>query len=84
MPNTDVNDRLQRIGERLTNVEGSSRLHNQRHENDSEMLSRVLDNLEHHTNNAHGWVSTIKQGGGITTALFLLGAFAELLRRFFL
>ncbi len=84
MPNTDYDEKFQRIDERLTNVEGSFLLHNKRHENDSDMLSRVLDNLELHLTNHHSRLSTIKQSSGITAALLMLGAFAELLRRLFL
>ena len=83
MPNTETTDRLQNIEERLTNVEGSAQLHNKRHENDSAMLARVLDNLETHLTNHHGRLSTIKQSGSITALLVALGAFAELLRRLF-
>lgn len=84
MPNTENDDRFQRIEERLHNLEGASQLHNKRHESDSTMLARVLDNLELHLTNHHGRLSTIKQSGGITALLVALGAFAELLRRLFL
>ena len=84
MPDTEQQARFQRIDERLTNLEGSTLLHARRHESDAGMLARVLDNLEHHTQNAHGRLSTLKQSGGITAALLMVGAFAELLRRLFL
>jgi hypothetical protein len=84
MPNTEITDRLEHIEERLTNVEGTAYLHSRRHENDASMLARVLDNLEAHLSNHHSRLSTIKQSSGITAALLMLGAFAELLRRFFL
>jgi hypothetical protein len=84
MPNTEVTDRLEHIEERLTNVEGSSYLHNKRHENDASMLARVLDNLEHHTQNAHGRVSEMRRTASIGAVLATLGAVAELLRRLFL
>lgn len=82
MPTTD--EKFERVYERLTNLEGASQLHNKRHESDSTMLARVLDNLELHLTNHHGRLSQIKQGGGVTAALLMLGAFAELLRRLFL
>lgn len=84
MPDTETSNRFQRIDERLHNLEGSDQLHNKRHENDAKMLARVLDNLELHMNNHHGRLSTLKQSSGITAALLMIGAFAELLRRLFL
>ena len=84
MPDLELNERFERIDERLHNIEGSNLLHNKRHESDSTMLARVLDNLELHLTNHHGRLSQIKQGGGVTAALLTLGAFAELLRRLFL
>ena len=84
MPNTEHNEWFQRVDERLANLEGSALLHARRHESDAAMLARVLDNLELHLTNHHGRLSTIKQSGGITALLVVLGAFAELLRRLFL
>lgn len=84
MPNTEVETRLTRIEERLTNVEGSSYLHDKRHENDSEMLARVLDNLEHHTQNAHGLGSRVRQVGGLSAIAAVVLATLEILRQFFL
>ena len=84
MANTELTDRLEYIDERLHNLEGSAQLHNRRHESDSTMLARVLDNLELHLTNHHGRLSTLKQSGGITALLVVLGAVAELLRRLFL
>lgn len=84
MPDTEQQGRFKRINERLHNLEGSAQLHNKRHESDSTMLARVLDNLELHLTNHHGRLSTIKQSGGITALLVIMGAFAELLRRLFL
>lgn len=79
----EMNEQFQRIDERLDNLEGSFLLHNRRHESDAAMLARVLDNLDLHLTNHHGRLSTLKQSGGITAALLMLGAFAELLRQVF-
>jgi len=84
MPNTEYDQKFQRMDERLTNLEGSALLHARRHENDTTMLARVLDNLESHLINHHGRLSTLKQSSGITAALLVIGAFAELLYRLFL
>lgn len=84
MTNTETEERFERIEERLSNIEGSNLLHAKRHENDSTMLARVLNNLELHLTNHHGRLSTLKQSGGITTALLVLGGLGELLRRWFL
>ena len=79
-----LDKRFQRIDERLYTLEGSSQLHNRRHESDSTMLSRVLDNIEIHLTNHHGRMSQIRQGGGVTAAVLILGVIAEIVRRVFL
>ena len=52
--------------------------HDERHGDEADMLSRVLDA---HEGNHHGTVSTIKQGGAIGTSLAILGVLAEVLRQ---
>lgn len=84
MDEDQTTKKFKRIDERLQNLEGSSQLHNRRHESDSDMLSRVLNNLEAHLYNHHGRMSQIKQGGGVGAVLLILGGIAEIVRRVFL
>ena len=84
MDDDQTTSRFQRIDERLHNLEGASQLHNRRHESDSTMLARVLDNIEIHLTNHHGRMSQIKQGSGVTAAVLTLGVIAEIVRRVFL
>ena len=79
-----MTDQLKEIRDDVRELREWSARHEERHGDDADMLGRVLDSLQNHLANHHSRLSTIKQSSGITAALLMLGAFAELLRRLFL
>ncbi len=76
-------DKLDQIADDVSEVKRWMERHEERHGDEANMLNLVLKDLQSHLTNHHGRLSTVKQGGYIGTVLALLGAAAEVLRRFF-
>ena len=58
--------------------------HSEEHVEDAKRLDLILENLQHHTQNAHGLGSKIKQLGGLSAISAVILAALEVIRQFFL
>ena len=58
--------------------------HSEEHVEDAKRLDLILENLQHHTQNAHGLGSKIKQVGGLSAIAAAVLAVLEILRQFFI
>ncbi len=80
----DSHDKVTEIANGIKELRAWTVRHEDRHGDDADMLALVLKDLDTHTNNHHGRVSQIKQGGWITASVALLVVLAEVLRQVFL
>lgn len=82
MSNQHETDAFKVMQEDVAALRSWTERHEKRHENDADMLGRVLDSLDDHQNNHHGRVSVLKQASGVTAIAALAVAAAEILRIF--
>ena len=70
--------RLQDVADDVRELKGQFARHEERHGDDADMLGRVLDSLKEHTDNHHGTLSNVKQGGWVALLVTAAAVAAEL------
>ncbi len=73
-------DKLNNLADDIKALRAWTVRHEERHGDDADMLGLVLKDLDTHTNNHHGRMSQIKQGGWVAAALTLVLVLTEAVR----